>query len=183
MWRSISGASRNQPRAWLDVLFRVPRFQPLLEDDSICRDMSQKPIVGNLVETGLDVALVRFDLPLKFGIFFRTEAWLVRIWNEFIEIESGAVGSQHRAIESTLLEVDGSRMSSGRHAGDHGYVSRRGIICRRADDRGYLVLEVGLGLLNRPDCLVLAVPVVFVPGYFFLPLFEKIVRPFVDKRQ
>ena len=40
-----------------DVLFHVPRFQPLSEDDSVYRDVSQEPIVGNLVETGLDVAL------------------------------------------------------------------------------------------------------------------------------
>src|SRR6516162_3387469 len=40
-----------------NVFFHVPRFQPLLENDSVHRDVSQQPIVLNLVETGLDVAL------------------------------------------------------------------------------------------------------------------------------
>jgi hypothetical protein len=40
-----------------DVFFHISRFQPLLENDSVHGDVSQKPIVGDSVETGLDVAL------------------------------------------------------------------------------------------------------------------------------
>src|SRR6267143_2348347 len=37
-----------------DVIFHISGFQPLLENSSIRRDMSQKPIVRNSVETALD---------------------------------------------------------------------------------------------------------------------------------
>src|ERR1700722_18323255 len=40
-----------------DVLIHISGFQPLLENDSVHGDVSQKPIVGDSVETGLDVAL------------------------------------------------------------------------------------------------------------------------------
>ena len=31
----------------------------------------------------LEDSFVCFDLPLKFGVFYRTKAWLARIWNQF----------------------------------------------------------------------------------------------------
>ena len=40
-----------------DVFFHISRFQPLLDNDSVHGDVSQKPIVGDSVETGLNVAL------------------------------------------------------------------------------------------------------------------------------
>ena len=45
-----------------DMFFHVPRFQPLLENGSVHRDVCQQPIVGNVVETGLDVT---FQNPLR----------------------------------------------------------------------------------------------------------------------
>ena len=40
-----------------DVFLHIPGFQPLLENGSIHGDVSQKPIMRNSVETGLDIAL------------------------------------------------------------------------------------------------------------------------------
>src|SRR5260370_40607780 len=39
-----------------DVFFHISGFQPLLENSSIRRDVSQKPIVRNSVEAALDIA-------------------------------------------------------------------------------------------------------------------------------
>jgi site-specific DNA recombinase len=40
-----------------DVFIHVPGFQPLLENGSVHRDVSQKPIVRNFIETASDVTL------------------------------------------------------------------------------------------------------------------------------
>ena len=45
-----------------DVLIQIPGLQPLSDNGSIHGDVSQKPIVRNPVETGLDVA---FQNPLR----------------------------------------------------------------------------------------------------------------------
>ena len=55
MWGSIR-------RFVEDVFFHVSGFQPLLENGSVHRDMRQKPVVGNLIETAFDV---RFQNPLR----------------------------------------------------------------------------------------------------------------------
>jgi site-specific DNA recombinase len=59
-----------------DVFFHIPGFQPLLKNGSVHRDVSQKPIVRNLIEAALDVA---FENPLRFCAFQCGEALYHRI--------------------------------------------------------------------------------------------------------
>src|SRR5882762_5278033 len=52
---SDNAALRSSIRCFVkDVFIHVPGFQPLSENGSVHRDVRQKPIVGNLIETALD---------------------------------------------------------------------------------------------------------------------------------
>ena len=56
--RAVAIPKKSPIRCFVkDVFFHIPGFQPLLENGSIHGDVSQKPIMRNSVETGLDIAL------------------------------------------------------------------------------------------------------------------------------
>ena len=99
-----------------DVFFHVPGFQPLLENGSVHRDVRQKPVVGNLIETALDVS---FQNPLRVrGVGQRDEALSNRISaGPFLTKPIGvsiSVGFQHR-IEREQMQC---LVSSIDHSGD-----------------------------------------------------------------
>ncbi len=56
-WRNNSALWSSFRRFVKNVFIHIPGFQPLLENGSIHGDVSQKPIVGNFVEAGFDIAL------------------------------------------------------------------------------------------------------------------------------
>jgi hypothetical protein len=51
-----SPLGRSFRRFVKDVFLHIPGFQPLLEDGPIRGNVSQEPIVGDLIETAFDIA-------------------------------------------------------------------------------------------------------------------------------
>jgi len=99
-----------------DVFFHIPGFQPFLENGAVHRDVRQKPIMGNLIETALDVGLQN---PLRVRcIRQRDEALSNGIGaGPFLTKPIGvsiSVGFQHR-IERQQMQ---GLMSSIDHAGN-----------------------------------------------------------------
>ena len=69
-------------------------------------------------EEGLEETAIGFDLPLQFFIGLRTHARLLFIRHDVVDIGSGSVGAQDRAIKPALLlpeVVDQTKWYEGEH--------------------------------------------------------------------
>jgi len=93
-----------------DLFIHIPGFQPLLKNGSVHRDVRQKPIVGNLIETAFDIA---FQNPLRFRcVGQRVEALCNRIGTgPFLTEPIGvsiSVGFLHRVERKQMQCLVGS---------------------------------------------------------------------------